>query len=173
MKFLEKDLEQIIYEQFKSQEGCEALWVRGLVRLKPDKVFSQLRLGNYGISDIISYYKPTVESTDGNSVIQTSHRIEVFELKKDKVSLSAFIQGIRYCKAVQRFFSKKGYDVQISLTLIGSEIDLGSDVIYLPDIINSEDFILSLYTYNFDVNGISFKQHEGYCLTNEGFGYEN
>lgn len=173
MKFLEKDLEQIIYDQFKSQEGCEELWVRGLVRIKPYKVFSQLRLGNYGISDIISYYRPKLEYADVNSVIQTSHRIEVFELKKDKVSLSAFIQGIRYCKAVKRFFSKKGYDVQIRLTLIGSEIDLYSDTIYLPDIINSKDFILSLYTYNFDIGGISFNQHEGYCLTNEGFGYEN
>lgn len=171
MKFLEKDLEEIIYEQLQSDEGCDLLVKRGFYPGYPDKIMRQLRIGAYGVADIVTYRKADFRP----------HRIEVIELKKDKISLSAFMQGIRYCKGIQRFFAKKGYALNIELTLIGSELDLNSDLCFLPDLINSKNlsvpeesfkpnqFDLNLYTYSYGMEGLSFENHENYSITQEGF----
>jgi hypothetical protein len=169
MKFLEKDLEEIIYNQLKSKEGCKALLGKGLMCSVADKTFRQLRIGNYGITDIVNYYKPIVITDGEHSEIESNHYVNVIELKKDSVSLSAFIQGVRYCKGIKRFFNKKGYNLHLSLTLIGSKVDMGSDIIYLPDLIDSVDFDVQLYTYSYEIDGLKFEEHRGYKLINEGF----
>ena len=57
MKFLEKDLEQIIFES-----GRDSLRERGLSI--SGKLLRQLRIGNYGIADLVEFVRPQYELPD-------------------------------------------------------------------------------------------------------------
>ena len=157
MKFLEKDLEEILWNELQTEKGIDNLTRRGLYIIKNTKAFRQLRIGGYGVSDIINVTK----------VGQNLH-INIIELKKDKVSMSAFLQAVRYYKGIRRYleFRNKTFDVIWHITLIGSEIDANSDFIFLSDFI---EFRLSLVSYSYDVDGIRFNYHSGYSLKEEGF----
>ena len=48
MNFLEKDLEEIIFNQLQDKTRSELI-NRGLVHSRPTKVFRQKRIGKYGI----------------------------------------------------------------------------------------------------------------------------
>lgn len=156
MNFLEKDLEEIIFEQLQTQKGIDDLVSKGLYFISSTKSYRQLRIGNYGIADIVNVTRV------GSRLV-----IDIVELKKDKISMSSFLQAVRYTKGIMRFFEsrEKHISIDISITLIGREIDNRSDFIYIPDI-----FIdVSLVTYSYGVDGIRFEHHNGYKLTDEGF----
>ena len=166
MKFLEKDLEQIIFET-----PVDVLHKRGLFLGKKTK--RQVRLGNYGIADLISVdYSSHDESVWGdNKIIFT-----VCELKQDTISVSAFLQAIRYAKGLQRYLKEKKPSIwfrhQIRIVLIGKTMPNDSSLIYLPDfmdMIHSLYCSLEIYTYDMDIDGLKFKKHDGYKLLNEGF----
>jgi hypothetical protein len=165
MNFLEKDLESIIYEAPKSAISKSGLPFYG-------KVFRQLRIGNYGIADLVTVHR---------SLIFSDHLIiRIYELKKDKIYANALWQSIRYAKGITRFFEKRGikesedYTFQIELFLVGSEIDDCHDFIYLPDLMPYTEFdrktglcSIRFFTYKYAFDGLKFNEVNDYKLINE------
>ena len=66
------------------------------------------------------------------------------------------------------------FPVDFSICLIGKRVDLNSSLIYMPDFLynNYGNAFLSLYTYDYKINGIAFKKNNGYGLINNGFRHE-
>lgn len=166
MNFLEKDLEQIIYEasDFDLERAGLALY---------GKRFRQLRIGNYGIADLITVSKEFSDSPFNNFL-----KITVYELKKDKISVSALLQAIQYCKGICDYFDKRKPNIIITLDiiLIGKEIDLSGSFVYLTDLFQTDSYIIDrkvtsvkFYRYEYKINGLSFIKKSGYSLTNKGF----
>lgn len=179
MDFLEKDLEQIIYEATDEQLS-EHLYLSG-------KRFRQLKIGNYGISDLIFVrreYKQHIDYDKRTStIIDCGLVITICELKKDKIGISAFLQAINYAKGVKVFLEKREfYNFNIEILLCGKSIDTSGGFIYLTDLFNqNEDCIpyeteftrsikcIDYYTYSYDFDGIKFNKEYDYRLTNNGF----
>lgn len=170
MKFLEKDLEQIIFETNKTTLYSKGLFLIG-------KPYRQLRIGNYGIADLVYFQRPKRHL--GVDFLRGC--ITIVELKQNKINVSAFFQALRYAKGISRYLEKRGFSVDdyfdFKIVLIGSEIDLNSDVVYLPDLFKESKYdrfnhhetqtSIELYTYNMDINGLSFKEYFGYSIKNE------
>jgi hypothetical protein len=161
MIFLEKDLEDIIWETDNEKLQTKGLDISG-------KKFRQLRIGNYGIADIVTFDK---------SYFPCHHiRITIYELKKDKIGLSAFLQGINYIKGLMSYFENKRptLDVSFDLVLCGREIDKSGSFVYLADLFSGEDQLgflndIRFYIYDYTADGIVFKRISGYSLKDEGF----
>lgn len=164
MKFLEKDLEQIIYETENHLLNCKGLDISGIKK-------RQLRIGNYGISDLITVEK----SYQANNKISPMLDITIFELKKNEISVSTFLQAIRYLKGIKRYFYNRNssYRINYKIVLIGESIDINNDFIFLTDLVNVDEygcsFSLEYYTYEMNFNGLQFNQYNGYKLSQEGF----
>lgn len=173
MNFLEKDLEEIIYNADREKLSERGLYISATEILK-----RQLKIGNYGIADLVSFKRPYFhkylkETCKGS--------ISVYELKKDRISISTFLQAVNYLHGIKRYLEKKGisenYDYNI--VLIGKEFDDNSSFVYLPEILNTFSYIdnidrpcifnLNLYTYSYDIDGLKFNEISGYKLVNEGF----
>lgn len=164
MRFLEKDLEQIIWEADKEMLNKRGLCLFG-------KVFRQFKVGNYGIIDLLEvsrgYDYPNYSYLD----------INILELKQDKIGISALLQAIRYAKGVQSYLlNKRNFsDFKLTITLIGSEIDMSGSLIYLTDLIGGNETAsatinaIDFYTYNYEIDGVRFSKREGYSLIEEGF----
>ena len=164
MKFLEKDLEDIIFSADRELLAERGIEIEG-------KLLRQVKLGNYGVCDLLEVSRPTYytseESFDDISY-HGSFDITIYELKKENVSISSLLQCIRYGKAIQSYFRQRGQDFNISFVLIGKTIDFNSDLIYLIDFMHN----LSVYTYDYYFDGIKFKKHEEYKLVDEGFKFK-
>lgn len=181
-KFLEKDLEEIIWSATPKQ-----LEEKGLTDnfCYPNWKFRQLKIGNYGIADLVYVTKNYAEKTqinDFKDLIFPFLNIEIVELKKDKIGISSFLQAIQYAKGIHSYLTRvrNFYDFNISITLIGSELDISGSFAYLTDMIGTTfpfvtvDDALNLYklnfiTYNYNIDGIKFEYQSGYKLTDEGF----
>ena len=162
MKFLEKDLEEIIFNSCNYSLQERGLDIQGTLK-------RQLRIGNYGIADLVSFER--IRTPMGVVV-----HIKVYELKKDTVNISAFMQAIGYVKGIKSFLQKRGinYEVVFSICLIGREINKNSTLVYLPELLVMDDLytgygFLTMYDYNYDIDGLVFNEVECYSLTNEGF----
>ena len=83
MKFLEKNLEDIIFETDNEKLQERGLDIRG-------KKFRQLRLSHYGIADIVTV-----------SRIGQSLQIDIFELKKDVITVDTLLQALRYIEGIK------------------------------------------------------------------------
>lgn len=181
MNFLEKDLEQIIYEADKELLAEKGLRVNG-------KLLRQVRIGNYGIADLVSIERPTLKD---KFCLHEKGLITIYELKKENISVSAFLQAIGYAKGIIRWMQlhPKEYDIlnpdyyDIAIILIGKKIEVSSEFVFLNDVLNpnfkGDNFIgikpylsVEMLTYDYGLNGINFKYHEGYYKNNEGFKYE-
>jgi hypothetical protein len=164
MKFLEKDLEQIIFETDNDLLRGKGLGIAGIKK-------RQVKIGNYGIADLITIRK---EYSNSDVVIPELY-ITIFELKKNEISISSFLQAIRYLKGIQRYLKikKSYYTVHYKIVLIGETIDKKNDFIYLTDLIHDDEygngFFVEYYTYELNFNGIEFNEHCNYILTEEGF----
>jgi len=151
MDFLEKTLEDIIFETPNDLLHERGLYIHGNKK-------RQLRIGNYGISDIVTYYR-----YDGKLFIN------ILELKKDKISTDTLLQAVGYVKGIRSYLMRRKptlTNISFKIKLIGKEIDTSDSFCYLPDIFTGIEIIT--YSYGFD--GIHFKYHYEYKLTNEGFG---
>jgi hypothetical protein len=181
MNFLEKDLEQIIYEADKELLAEKGLRVNG-------KLLRQVRIGNYGIADLVSIERPYYHTYFKNHCKGT---ITIYELKKENISVSAFLQAVGYVKGIMRWMEQHPKNIEIistsnydiNIVLIGKSIDKKSEFLYLADLLNTDNlgdnslldsFNLSLemFIYDYDFNGINFTKIENYKLMNEGFKYE-
>jgi hypothetical protein len=171
MKFLEKDLEEIIY--LSDRDKLEERGLRDY-----GKFYRQLRIGNYGISDIISVSKPYFHS---HFKRKTKGTITIYELKKDKVSVSSFFQALGYLKGVKTYLEKRNKEdlFNYEICLIGKEIDLDSTICYLPSIFNFDNeecdidlqpkTSVKIYTYDYTIDGLKFNPCENFNLISKGF----
>lgn len=166
MKFLEKDLEQIIFETQKETLEERGLYAKG-------KMYRQLRIGNYGVADLVTFERmmPCGMTKDG-IYIRDKHLLTVFELKKEKLSVSGMLQGMKYVHGIKTYLEHRGIDLRdfsFRLVLIGKSVDTSGSFCFLPDYLYGDTFTFEMYTYNFDIDGLIFKDVSGYNLVNKGF----
>jgi hypothetical protein len=183
MKFLEKDLEDIIYDKLKMSGGTDDLFNRGLqefYQFEPDgphseiikgnniKVVRQLRIGNYGVADIVVFQKYYIPHVDNPLKGGLNINILIFELKKDKVCIDTLVQAKKCEKGIKQYFRQFSIYPKIRLCLIGSSVNTSNDWIYLFDNVMNN---CSAYSYKYEWDGISFNYVDlgSYALTNQGF----
>lgn len=169
MEFLEKDLETIIWESDKNKLTERGLEIRGVLK-------RQLRIGNYGVADLVSFDKQFHDYYDGTR--QPCLLITVYELKKDMIGVSAFLQAVGYCKGIKTYLNKKKSSLRFrfEIVLIGKSIDTLNQFTYLEDMLeNYSDqsygkiHTIDFYTYNYGVEGLNFQHKSGYDLIDKGF----
>ena len=106
------------------------------------------------------------------------YKIYLCELKKEKIGISAFLQSLRYVKGIISYLGKFSTILfQIEIVLIGKSIDDTGSFIFIPDLINNYDEFnisngltdVSFYTFDYGFDGIHFKSHFDYDLTEKGF----
>ena len=168
MDFLEKDLEDIIFNQLQTEEGYDNLQERGLnINYSPDKFKCkrQLKIGNYGICDMVTFSRfDSIINQDG-ALCQPPIYIEVIELKRGEVNIETLLQAVRYLTGIKSYISKNypKLVVDYSITLVGRTLNTG-DWVYLIDLIDG----LKVQTYSYGIDGINFKSHSEYKLTHHG-----
>lgn len=174
MKFLEKDLEQIIFES-----GRDSLRQRGLPIT--GKLFRQLKIGNYGIADLVEFNRPAYDGP--NREFFTPGSITIYELKKEQIGIAAFLQSLNYIKGIQRYLEIKGREDQyiVNLVIIGKELDSSGSFCFIPSLLGlkndyydlgsnlTEEGSINFYTYQYDIDGLRFAISHLYSLKNEGF----
>lgn len=174
MNILEKEIEDIIFEAENKKLRERGLFVYG-------KKKRQLKIGNYGIADIVFYsinfdYETDVSPDLENNLIYTQIiqpylLVNIVELKQDKINASTFFQALRYVKGISSYLEKNKEEllVKYKITLIGKTCDTASDFIYIPDLLTGGNLEVSFYTYSFKFDGIYFKEISGYKLIEDGF----
>lgn len=159
MDFYESDLEDIVFNALKSQQGCAKLHSIGLkLPHKPTLVFRQLRIGNYGVADIVTVSKWYFQDKPYLGVT-------IYELKRNDLDEKALIQSQRYSSGIKHYLSLRGYsNVSVDVILIGRKIST-SDWVYMM-----EDSLVEVYTYQYGIDGMKFsRENFGYQLTNPNF----
>lgn len=167
MTFLEKDLEQIIWETDNSILQKKNLEIYG-------KKLRQLKIGNYGIADLVTINREYDYCFERQKCIPYLD-VRVYELKKEKVGISAFLQAIRYCKGIKSYIEAKNpyMNFKLNISLISKEVDLSGDFIYIPDLIKGSNFgfidNIQFYSFSYTIDGMVFNRSEYYKLIHEGF----
>lgn len=164
MNISEKHLEDIIYYATNDELVKAGLHFGNL------KFKRQVRIGNYGIADLIGY--EIIKDGDVDYLY-----IELIELKKETINADAFWQSVRYARGILRYFQERRttLEVRINIVLIGSVIDNSNEFVYLPDLFSSSIIDTSpvmgidFYTFSININGFCFTKHSGYLLKEEGF----
>lgn len=167
MDFLEKDLEEIIFNA-----NTETLQERGLEVC--GKRFRQLKIGNYGIADMVTFER--IHSFKGGSFIMCT----VYELKKDKIGISAFLQAVNYVQGIKTYFKKRNKRICVTfkIVLVGRTIDTSGSMCFLPNLFYRDAYYcpdngiisdIEFYTYKYSIDGIEFLPECDYNLTNTGF----
>jgi hypothetical protein len=170
MNFLEKDLEQIIYEAPKEQLRERGLPIVGTT-------LRQVRIGNYGVADLITIQKPDFIPYESGFHFHDSHcLVTIYELKQDKIGISTFLQAIRYAKGISSWYYQSKFcltdiHLKFKIVLIGKSIDVNSDFVYLTDLLEDRDGnnLLEYYTYEYKFDGMYFTKRDGFKLIQEGF----
>jgi len=174
MTFLEKDLEQIIFESGRDSLEKKGLSITG-------KLLRQLKIGNYGIADLVEFTRPCYDGPKREFFVPG--QITIYELKKDSIGIGAFLQSLNYVKGIQRYLEKKGREEKyvINLVLIGREIDTTGSFCFIPNLLSirnqyydfksniTEEGDISFYTYKYTIDGLMFNYEREYVKTNEGF----
>ncbi len=158
--FLEKDLEEILFSAPQSE-----IRKRGLRCYRYDSISQQINLGAYGITDIVTIKNEGYRRIPGmRSIIVT-----IYELKHRNINTEVLIQAARYYKGISDFcnenFNLKNTEIEYQICLIGSTIDKSSGFVYLSDLFDN----LSVYTFDYKIDGIQFKEESGYSLINPQF----
>lgn len=173
MKFLEKDLEDIIFESDNSDLQDRGLDIFGTKK-------RQVRIGNYGVADLVTFQKP--EYNTQTKLFMNPPIITIYELKKGTVDVESFFQLVRYATGiklwVQRqhacfhdFNYEKGVytgfdhgDLKFRYVLLGNRLTDYNGFKFLPEI-----FDIEFYLYNYKIDGIHFRHDNGWHLTQPGF----
>jgi hypothetical protein len=148
MKFLEKNLEDIIFE---TEIGD--LLDRGLMFAQSGKFAKQVNFPNLGRADLIHMTRLDEHSP---------RVITVFELKQHEINANSFMQACRYLCGIKRWLCKNGiptYSIHYQIVLIGKTMAKG-DFIYIQDAVSSWNLDVQFYTYEYLVDGIYFNQLE-------------
>ena len=168
MDFLEKNLEDIIFESNKESLKKRGLSISG-------KLIRQLRIGNYGIADLVSFDRNYKERDYIDGKYSPYLEITIYELKKDKIGISAFMQAIGYARGLQRYFiDKRNIEFTINIVLIGNSIDKSGSLCYTPDLFDAYENMYNIssvkfYEYNYKIDGIYFMSLDSFKIIEEGF----
>lgn len=173
MKFLEKDLEEIIYTSSKESLMDRGLFIRG-------KLFRQMRIGQYGVCDLVSIQYPYYSTH-----FKEHHKglITIYELKQDKIGVSTFFQCLNYARGIKHWIELHKEDwinhFNFKIVLIGNSFDNQSSFVYLPELFyndNNDDLVgdenrtnIELMTYEYKIDGLYFKDLFGFARVNPGF----
>lgn len=166
MKFLEKDLEDLIWGAIQDNR-LHDLKERDFPTYNEGVFFRQYDFGEgFGIADLIQveavpYKMMGIRCFDA--------RITIYELKKDKIDYSTLDQALKYVRACQRIIDiidgEGKYSMhrqEIRICLIGRTIEKNSSFCYLSNVLKN----VSLYTYHYDVfDGLTFKLESDYLPT--------
>lgn len=157
MKFLEKNLEDLIYENANTEEGQKLLEERGL-DLR-GRTYRQVSMGKYGIADLINIFASTERIQKGFSVHHLI--VDIIELKKDIVNVDTLLQAVGYKKAVDEYLdgycAKAWDDYEVRVTLIGQKLETSSNFVFL---LNELDWV-KVYTYSYSIKGLMFTDESG------------
>lgn len=152
MDFLERDLEDILFECMCSKGGRDLLAEHGLDT--NGVVYRQVEIGSYGRIDLM-----TVELDIYDDSPQMD--ITVYELKRGTIDVNTLMQGARYITGLTDILSKhdnlKRNNVRLYLRLIGKNIDSSSDFVFLYNMLNER---IQVYTFNFNIEGLFFNYEE-------------
>jgi hypothetical protein len=170
MKFLEKDLEQIIFESGRDSLDEKGLPITG-------KLFRQLRIGNYGIADLVEFTRPFYDGPGRKFFI--AGQITIYELKKEQIGIGAFLQALHYAKGIQRYLEIKGKQDKyvVNVVIVGKQLDTSGAFCFIPELLSfNSDAVdefgngrITFYTYDYTIDGLEFKESPRYKLINEGF----
>lgn len=141
MRFLERNLENIIWNDLPS---CLD---RGFGLEPFDRRYRQLSIGSVGIADLIYL-----------SVEDAQVDIQIVECKKEVVNLATYGQACRYELALREAFSHHKMNEQelcLSKVLVGQKVDERGD---FWSVIASDPTV-SVFTYDYNSDGIHFEQH--------------
>jgi hypothetical protein len=165
MHFLEKNLEDIIWESDNIILQQKNLPIEG-------KKLRQLKVGNYGRPDIITYTKKYKKDVFVSPYLE----ITIYEFKKEKIGVSAFFQSLKYAKGIQTYLEEKKPELLFTLNicLCAKTIDISGEFIYIPSLFNSfENFgyinEIKFFTFDYLIDGINFVEHNEYNLYYKGF----
>jgi hypothetical protein len=165
MEFLEKHLEDIIYDAFR-ETNYTSLRFRGLTFLRPGMtVYRQFKVAGYGVIDLlfVDVTRDRFRHTDG--LMYNSYSVQLYpcELKKGPIDYAALGQVYRYVKALSAMACYSADvapvvidDVSINPILIGRELDKTNDLVYVMAGLSE----LRIYTYKYAVDGLAFKEVE-------------
>jgi len=149
MKFNEFDLEEAIWQDYKTtggeQTALSCLMLGSIMK-------RQLRIGNYGVADLVGFDIDI--APNGKVGISAT----VYELKRGCIDIKALLQSCRYAAGLKHLVNIKF--ININIVLIGSSIDMSSEFVYLLDRLNNVD----LYIAHLSMSGIEFE----YVNTNFG-----
>lgn len=162
--FLEKTLEDIIFETSNDDLKERGLWIGGNKK-------RQVKIGNYGVADLITY--EILQDISWNSYLN----ITVFELKRKELNSGVLMQSIGYAKGIMEYLKTRNFtNYKISIVLIGGELNLHDNFIYIPSLFADYDgcgfsalVSVHYYTYSYKFNGIFFDDANSYNLINKGF----
>lgn len=160
VSFLEKDLEDIIWQASTQDLRNRGLWLFG------GRGFRQLKVGNYGVLDMVFFKRQAMCPIEDGTLI-----VHIVELKKDIIDTRTLLQAVRYAKGIQRYITNtrnKDIPLNFRITLIGKSVEMGSSFIYLTDLFRG-NFFLEYLTYDYRIDGLHFKSHSDYSLVDEGF----
>lgn len=146
MKFLEKNLEDIIFETDNKK-----LFERGLPIF--GKKLRQVNLGSYGIADLICFERSK------DQIIVT-----VIELKKDCVNLDALIQALRYVEGIKNYFRLRKFykksNIKYVIRLCGSKISNQKEIALITSNISDDFLLIDSHKYEYDVDGLRFTEFD-------------
>jgi hypothetical protein len=152
MRFLEKNLEDIIWESDRDLLKERGLCVRGHIK-------RQLRIGNYGIADLVTF------SREYHGFNQSSMEINIYEIKRGVVGISAFLQSVRYARGIRSYLNQRGFkDFNIGITLIGDSVESDGEFTYI------EDFLVKEFAKEYAARN---KKDEAQCIALAVKGYNN
>jgi hypothetical protein len=170
MDFYESDLEDIIHGCLKTRDGVYSLAEKGLDVDLPIATHRQLKIGAYGVSDIVTISKNNEEDFTGNLYPYVD--VTIYELKRGVLNLDSLIQLFGYIKGVNHYCKERGFDsskYNIKGVLVGRTLNTESWV-YLMDYI---DCTVDVYTYDYTIDGMRFNLETfGYKLSDPKFKIE-
>jgi hypothetical protein len=134
----EKELEDFIYSKLEDLYNP-------IDESRVDWFGRQIDLGQYGIIDLMTI----------NFDAEGEICIDVFELKKELITIKTLGQVARYVRGLRQYFdeSAKHLNVTVRGNVVAPEIDHSDDTVFLINML--ED--IHVYTVDFDLdNGVSF-----------------
>lgn len=171
MDFYESDLEDILWSCLKSKRGIEVLNERGLEigHVNPSLLFRQLRIGKYGIADIVTVKRKLHKLDSGEHIPLVT--VTVFELKKEKINLNSLVQIFRYIKGIERYLQIRGTgscSVKIKGVLIGKTMNLNGEWLLMSQYLGQ---LVEFYSYDYTIHGMEFNRFDvsNVALIDEGF----
>lgn len=147
MKFLEKDLEDIIFDSFKCISTRESLIKRGLYFLQSDdrNIYCkrQLSIKGAGVADLVMFQRNPYE--------RDHIHFHVIELKRGAVDNKSVYQCNRYVEGIYKYLESRGIKNTSGATVIGDRVSTN----FRKSELNNIGYIDTMYyTYNF--NGVLF-----------------